>query len=244
MNRRRFLFLSGAAGMASTLGSGANIVLSAADAAVSAKAMPPAGGNAFYAGNRAPLAASPFSKLPIGAIEPRGWLRQQLLLMADGMTGHLAEFSQFLASSSGWLTGKPQDPGWEEMPYWLRGYGDLGYVLKDDQIIHEAKRWLDAALTSQQANGYFGSPLNKTNNDLWPNMLMLNALQSRYEFAGDQRVLPFMTRYFRYELRDAPGEVAAGQLAKNSRRRQSRQCPLAVQPHRRSVAARSGKKAI
>ena len=41
--------------------------------------------------------------------------------------------------------------GWEEMPYWLKGYGDLGYVLKDEKIIREARRWIDAVLASQDS---------------------------------------------------------------------------------------------
>ncbi|HEV8541264.1 MAG TPA: hypothetical protein VGR78_02620, partial [Verrucomicrobiae bacterium] len=43
----------------------------------------------LYVQNRAPLVPAPFMKLPIGAIVPRGWLRRQLELEANGMTGHL-----------------------------------------------------------------------------------------------------------------------------------------------------------
>ena len=36
--------------------------------------------NDFYTGNRPPLLPSPLIKLPIGAIEPYGWVRRQLEL--------------------------------------------------------------------------------------------------------------------------------------------------------------------
>ncbi len=156
------------------------------------------GANSHYVSNRPPLLPSPLVKLPIGSIEPKGWLLSQLQLMKNGFAGRLAELSKFLKVDSGWLTLKGR--GWEEMPYWLKGYGDLGYILKDPEIIARARKWLDAALSSQQPDGYFGPPENKDNHDLWPNMVMLFALQSLYEATGDERVIPFMARYFRYEL--------------------------------------------
>ena len=156
------------------------------------------GGNEFYVGNREPLAPSPFMKLPIGNITPKGWLRHQLELMAEGMVGHLPELSKFCREDSGWWNLKSR--GWEELPYWLKGFGDLGYVLKDERIIKEAKQWLDKAIASQQPDGYFGPPENKANHDLWPNMVMLFAFQSLYEATGDEQVIPLMTKYFRYQL--------------------------------------------
>jgi hypothetical protein len=208
MNRREFILLGGAGLAGSVLGAPAihgrgwklDNGLGSPNAQARVVKIPPAGaGNSLYPGNRAPLLPSPFMKLPIGAIEPRGWVRQQLLLMADGMTGNLASLSKFLEPSSGWMTFKAGNEGWEELPYWLRGFGDLGYVLKNQRIDSEARLWLDAALASQQPDGYFGPPGNKAKDDLWPNMLMLNAFQSLYEATGDERVLPVMTKYFRYE---------------------------------------------
>jgi len=159
---------------------------------------PTTGGNSFYVSNREPLLASPLIKLPIGSITPQGWLRGQLELMRDGMTGHLPEVSGFCREDSGWLDFKSR--GWEELPYWIKGYGDLGYVLKDEPIMAETRKWLEAAIASQQEDGYFGPPQNKADKDLWPNMVMLFALQSFYEATGDGRVIPLMTKYFRYEL--------------------------------------------
>src|SRR5690606_35151114 len=62
--------------------------------------------NIYYQGNRAPLAESPFSKLPVGAVKPEGWLLTQLELQRDGFSGQLDEISQFLDdSNNAWLTG-------------------------------------------------------------------------------------------------------------------------------------------
>ncbi len=167
-------------------------------AQLSSAGTPPASvSNKHYISNRPPLVPSPLVKLPIGAIEPKGWLLSQLQLMRKGFTGRLQEISRFLNKDSGWIT--LQGRGWEEMPYWLKGYGDLGYILKDQKIIAEAKKWLDLAFRSQQEDGYFGPPENKKNHDLWPNMLVLSAMQSLYEATGDERVIPFLTRYFRFE---------------------------------------------
>jgi len=168
--------------------------------------------NSFYVGNREPLLPSPFMKLPIGAIEPRDWLRKQLQLQADGFHGHLTDISRFLVKEdNAWLdsTGGGRN-GWEEVPYWLKGFGDTGYLLGDERIIREARIWIEAALKSQREDGWFGplgnmggkSTVRSTSGkyDLWPNMVMLFVLQSHYEYTGDERVLELMKRYFRWEL--------------------------------------------
>ena len=176
------------------------------------KTPPFAGGNRHYVSNRAPLLGSPLVKLPIGSVEPKGWLLGQLRLMRDGFTGRLAEISRFLKDDSGWITLKGK--GWEEVPYWLKGYGDLGYILKDQEIISKAKTWLELALKSQGSDGYFGPVDNGESHDLWPNMVMLFALRSWHESTGDARVLPFMTRYFHYENDLPDGELLPGSWQK------------------------------
>jgi DUF1680 family protein len=160
--------------------------------------------NPFYTNSRAPLAPSPLIKLPIGSITPKGWLRHQLELEAKGLTGHLQEISKWCKfEGNAWANTNGQGhSGWEELPYWLKGYGDLGYVLKDEAIIQSARRWIDGVLASQEPDGWFGPRSLRTSlegkPDLWPHMVMCNVLQSFYEFTGDARVLPLLTRYFRW----------------------------------------------
>jgi hypothetical protein len=174
--------------------------------------LPTLPGNAFYVSNRAPLRPSPLIKLPIGAIRPAGWLRQQLVLMSQGLTGRLTELSPWCQfEGSAWASPDGQGAnGWEELPYWLKGFGDLGYILGDERIIREARRWIEAVLASQEPDGYFGPRANKANNDLWPNMIMLYVLRSFYEATGDDRVLPFMARYFRWQFSQPPDQLLPG----------------------------------
>jgi hypothetical protein len=159
--------------------------------------------NAFYINNRAPLQKQYFTKLPVGSIKAGGWLKKALELQRDGLTGNLGEISIWLSkTNNAWLNKEGKgEYGWEELPYWLKGYADIGYMLKDQKMIAEAKFWIDAVLNNQRDNGDFGpARTNKGNRDLWTNMPMLWCLQSYYEYSKDPRVIPFMTKYFQYEL--------------------------------------------
>jgi len=177
----------------------------------SAETPPATGANRYYAGNRPPLEPNPLIKLPLGSVRPEGWLRHQLVLETKGFSGRLEELSEFCKfDGNGWTSPQGQGKfGWEEVPYWLRGYVDLGYILQDQAIVERANQWLNAVISTQRADGYFGSRSNVESErvngmrtrmlDLWPNMTMLFALRSLYEATGDRRILPFLTKYFRWQ---------------------------------------------
>jgi hypothetical protein len=153
---------------------------------------------------KAPLRPLPFPALPVTSFRPGGWLKKSLELQRSGLTGHLGEISIWLTKrNNAWLSADGKgEYGWEEVPYWLRGYSRIGYVLHDEDMIRETNVWIEGALSSQKANGDFG-PVRLARNqlrDLWAQMLMLQVLQSYFEYSGDTRVLPFMTKYFRWEL--------------------------------------------
>lgn len=182
--------------------------------------------NSFYTSNRAPLTPLHFIKLPVGAIQPKGWVLKYLELQRDGLTGQLGNISAWLEkNNNAWFSGNGQgDHGWEEVPYWLKGYGNLAYILKEETMIAETKQWIEKVFQSQQPNGYFGPrilPGDKQNDttaipDLWPNMIMLWCLQSYYEYSGDKRVIPFMTNYFKWQL-SVPQERLLKTYWENSR---------------------------
>lgn len=157
--------------------------------------------NVNYTNSLAPLRQTCFIKLPVGNIHPEGWIKKYLELQRDGLTGHLGEISAWLdKNNNAWLT-KSGDHGWEEVPYWLKGYGDLAYILNDKKMISEVKTWINGVFTSQQKDGYFG-PINMRNGnrELWAQMIMLWCLQSYYEYSNDHRVISLMTNYFKWEM--------------------------------------------
>ena len=165
--------------------------------------------NSFYTSNKKPLEPLSLIKFPVGSIKPEGWILKYLELQRDGLTGKLGEISAWLEKkNNAWFSGTGKgDHGWEEVPYWLKGYGDLGYILNDKSIIDETKSWLEKVFQSQRTDGFFGPGEVERNNqnqiikipDLWPNMIMLWCLQSYYEYSQDARVIPFMAKYFKWQ---------------------------------------------
>ncbi|MFG1907569.1 beta-L-arabinofuranosidase domain-containing protein [Kribbella sp. NPDC048928] len=200
MPRRDFLGVSLAAAAAVT-------VIDPASADAARPSGPPVGRGGHYVPQRAPLRPVPFQKLPPGAIEPRGWLAQQLDLQVNGLCGRYDEISDFLVyDTNGWVD--PAQGAWEELPYWLRGFGDLGYVTGNTGVLTRTERWMEGILATQAADGWFGPERLRTSlengPDFWPGMPLLAAFRSWYEYSGDERVVPFMTKYLRFQNTQPP----------------------------------------
>lgn len=156
----------------------------------------------LYVNNRAPLRPNVFVKLPLGSVKARGWVGEMLHRESEGLAGRLGEISDWLdKKGNAWLE-EGGSHGWEEVPYWLRGYHALACQLADEAKLRESHFWIDAILRSAQPDGYFG-PVNAGKDgrrELWANMLALQILQDYYEHTADERVLPVMTAYCRWEL--------------------------------------------
>jgi len=201
MDRRTFV----ASGAALTGGAIAlsTAIGSPADAAVrTAKTVTPGGRGGQYSPNLAPLKATAFLKLPPGAVQPRGWLRTQLNIEADGLCGRMPEVSDYLQlNNCGWVD--KTKGAWEELPYWLRGFGDLGYVTGNTRILALARQWIDGIIANQAADGFFGPNALRTSleggPDFWPHMPLLDALRSYADSSGDARIVPFMRKYFQFQ---------------------------------------------
>ena len=168
-----------------------------------------------YHNNRAPLVTNPYVLLPLGSIRPSGWLKEQLTRMKTGLTGNLDKYYPTVAGQrNAWLGG--DGDAWERGPYWIDGLLPLAYLLNDQELIAKVKPWVDWTLTHQRADGYIGPDTTsipqkdedglqkEMREDWWPRMVMLKILQQHYEATNDQRVIPVLTRYFRYQLKTLP----------------------------------------
>lgn len=151
-----------------------------------------------YTNFRAPLRQAPLLKLPVGQVQPRGWLRKYLELQKEGLNGKLSTVSAWLDKNNNQWLSDSGDHGWEEVPYWLRGYCSLAYILDDEEMKKEAQVWFDAVFNNLKDDGFLG-PRNYENGnpEVWAQMVMLWALQTYYEHSGDQRVIDAMTNYFK-----------------------------------------------
>ncbi|UHG94112.1 beta-L-arabinofuranosidase domain-containing protein [Spirosoma oryzicola] len=153
-----------------------------------------------------------YRELPLSAIKPTGWLRHQLQIMRDGTTGHLDEIYSKISNDNGWLGGKGD--AWEETPYWLDGAVPLAYLLDDKALQQKVAKYVNWVIENQRPSGYFGATTKDereknvkidvancaSGDDWWPKMVMLKVIQQYYSATNDKRVVPFMTKYFHYQL--------------------------------------------
>jgi hypothetical protein len=214
LNRRQFVGTAVAA-------TGAGLPLAAAGAAHavpassapvnaparSASAVAPARGG-LYSPNAAPLAPTAFLRLPPGAVTARGWLDGRLRQQLAGLCGQYASLSHFLVrDDTGWV--HPGKVGWEEVPYWLRGYTDLAVLTGDAGALAAVRTWVDAIVATRQSDGFFGPTALRTSlgggPDFWPYLPLTWALRNWQEYSGDTRIIPLLSAFFRYMNAQGPG---------------------------------------
>ena len=134
--------------------------------------------------------------LPLGSVRPETWLRGHLERQTAGLTGHAEELYDDIGKSD-WLTGAGigKEFAWERGPYYAKGLVSLAFVLDDAGLKAKARRWVEAILSSQRADGDFG-PKRR---NWWANMIALWTLRDWCEATGDGRVVPFLEKYFAFQ---------------------------------------------
>lgn len=163
-------------------------------------------------GNKDKLQPLAYSNLPLGDVKAEGWLKEMLLRQKKGMTSRMDSlYPEVMGERNGWLGGDGDQ--WERGPYWIDGLLPLAYILDDQELKNKVKPWVEWVLASQREDGFFGPAqdypyekgLQRTNaHDWWPRIVMLKVLQQYWSATGDKRVVDFMSKYFRYQLKAMP----------------------------------------
>jgi hypothetical protein len=133
--------------------------------------------------------------LPLGTIRPAGWLKSQLQIQADGLSGHLDEFWPDV-KNSGWFGGDAE--AWERAPYWLDGFVPLAYLLDDENMITRVRTYMDLIIKGQDDNGWIGPVEDPSDYDLWAIFLVTKPLLQYYEASGDERVPDVIRNIYRW----------------------------------------------
>ena len=138
-----------------------------------------------------------FRPLPLGSIAPLGWLKRQLRLQADGLSGHLDEFWPDVGQSQ-WFGGKAE--GWERAPYWLDGVIPLAWLLNDQPLKTKVEGYVRQIVAGQRPDGWYApypADASAKSYDLWSILLANKALVQYHEATRDDAVLQAVLRNLR-----------------------------------------------
>lgn len=135
-----------------------------------------------------------FCPLPLGSIQPEGWLARQLRIQADGLSGHLDEFWPDVKDSR-WFGGDSES--WERAPYWLDGVIPLAFLLDDEGLKGKVTRYVDYVLAHQEGDGWLGPRVmiaasgqgEMPSYDLWAQLLATKVLVQYHSATGDERAV-------------------------------------------------------
>ncbi len=136
-----------------------------------------------------------FLPLPVGAVRPKGWIREQL--RRDATEGLAAHFLQ-LRPTYGVRTYRRKDGnlGCGEMTgNWADGFIRMAYLCGDAGAKKKADEFVRAVLQTRGPDGYLGNLKperryrNAVTGELWTQSRLYVALLAYYELTGDRRVL-------------------------------------------------------
>jgi hypothetical protein len=133
--------------------------------------------------------------LPLGSIKPTGWLKNQLRIQADGLSGHLDEFWPDISDSS-WFGGKSH--AWERAPYWVDGVVPLSFLLEDDNLKDRVTKYMDHIIAHQDESGWISPADDSSSYDLCAIFLVLKPLIQYHEATGDERIPEVVEKTLRW----------------------------------------------
>jgi DUF1680 family protein len=140
-----------------------------------------------------------FRPLPLGAIQPTGWLRNQLRIQVEGISGHLDQFWPDVRDSQ-WFGGDAE--AWERAPYWLDGFIPLAFLLDDPALKARATAHVEYLLTHQDDDGWLGPRTTiaasgraaSAHYDIWAQLLASKVLVQYHDATGVERAVNALER--------------------------------------------------
>ncbi len=157
-----------------------------------------------------PVVKPKFIPLAPGAVQPEGWIRDWAAAAADGITGHIDEYSTTFAEAwkgKGFVapgTSPIDGSGWplEQASYWLDGAVKLAYIMKDSALIDKISSRLDMVVDGVldtartfiywKEKGFIGNDGFNS----WAHSHMGRALVAYYQATGDPDVLAALEKVY------------------------------------------------
>lgn len=145
-------------------------------------------------------------ELALTSIRPRGWLKQYLRTMRDGLTGHL-EAAGYPFNTEGWLAlgrygVKGDDWGpYEQTAYWVDGMVRCGHLLGDRFLIRKGGRYVEHVLREADRDGYLGPQFMKqaASFSRWPQLVFFRAMMAQYSATGDRRIVRALEKHYLHD---------------------------------------------
>lgn len=161
--------------------------------------------NTNYPNNREPLLQSAYVKLPLGAVKPKGWLYDQLVVQANGLTGHLHDVWD-IAHTSGWkgdmgANVMPECCFPRFFPRWLEGLIPLAYQLDDPKLKDLVNQIMGSLITPLVEEPFFPRrDLARVTPSIVGWSHLGRVLQGYYEATGDKRAIELCKMILDYNL--------------------------------------------
>lgn len=121
------------------------------------------------------------------SVKPEGWLRRQLEIQAEGLSGNLHKVWPDIRDSVR-IGGNKKD--WERVPYWLDGFIPLAYLLEDEEKIQVAEKYMNAIMDGQKEDGWIcDGPKSREEfeDNTWEYLLTLKVLALYCEFSKSRK---------------------------------------------------------
>jgi hypothetical protein len=156
-----------------------------------------------------PAFAFAFMPLPLGMVEPQGWLRDWAVVAKNGITGHLDERHPVYKDAwkgvpIKWTGANPDGTGWpiEQCGQWMDGAVRLALILHDEPLLRKMRARLDPVVDGVNEAEFGISFIYWKKNwkphafDGWAHAQMGRALVSLYSGTRDKRVLDALVKVY------------------------------------------------